>query len=125
MMQNGFNTASILQIPGGEIVKKHLIVNILVSIAFIVLDPILTWCGVFAEAYSLGAEMVLGMSIPFIFSLFILFIIFSVSFSLYKAIITKDIKQTVPILALTAFAAIYIALSTQGSFWVRFFEYYK
>ena len=63
--QVGFSIASTSRIQGGEIVKKHLVVNILFSLAFIVSDPLLTWCSDFADAYSLGAETVLGMLIPF------------------------------------------------------------
>ena len=73
--------------------KKHLTVNTLVSLAFVASDPLFTWCGDLADMYSLGAEMVLGMLIPFVLVLFILFFIFSVSVSLYKAVAAKDIKQ--------------------------------
>ena len=105
--------------------KKLLIVNIFFSLAFIFSEPLLTWCGDWADAYSLGAEMALGMLIPVVLALFILFVIFSVSISLYTAVVTKDIKQTIPILVLVAFAIMYIALSNQDSFWVSVVEYYK
>lgn len=105
--------------------KKHFLVNTLISLAFIIFDPFLIWCSDLADVYSLGAEMVLGMLIPFVLFLFILFAIFSVSLSLYKAIATKDIKQTIPTLVLIAFVALYITLSTQDSLWVRVIEYCK
>ena len=105
--------------------KKLLMENILVSLAFIVSEPIMTWCDNWADSYSLGAEMALGMLMPVVLFAFILFIIFSVSLSLHLAVVTKDIKQTIPILALIAFAIIYIALSNQDSLWIRVFEYYK
>lgn len=105
--------------------KKHLAVNTLVFLSFIVSEPLLTRCGDWADTYSLGAEMVLGMLIPLIFTMFILFAILSVSLALYKAIVTKDIKQTIPILVLIAFITLYITLSTQDSLWVRFIEYCK
>ncbi len=105
--------------------KKHLLINTLVSMAFIISDLFLTWCSDLADVYSLGAEMVLGMLIPFILVLFVLFAIFSTTVSLYKTVATKDIKQTIPILVLVAFATMYITLSTQDSLWVRIIEYYK
>lgn len=105
--------------------KKHLAVNTLVSLAFIASDPFFSWCGDWADVYSLGAEMVLGMLLPLILMLFIFFATGSIFVSLFKAIATKNIKQTIPILVLIAFAVAYIALSTQDSLWVRVFEYYK
>ena len=105
--------------------KKHLVVNTVVSLAFIISEPLLTWCGDWADAYSLGAEMVLGMLIPVILFLFFLFAICSASLSLYIAVVAKDIKQAIPILVLVAFAVMYVALSTQDSFWVSVIEYYK
>ena len=104
--------------------KKHLIVNTLVSLAFIGLEPLYIWCSNWADTYSLGAEMVLGMLLPVIIALFILFAMFSMAISLYLAIAGKDAKQTLPILVFVVFAAIYIALATKDSFWVRVFEYY-
>lgn len=104
--------------------KKHLIVNTLVSLACIGLEPLYVWCGNWADTYSLGAEMVLGMLLPVVLALFILFAMFSVALSLYLAIVGKDIKQTLPILVFVVFAAIYLALATKDSFWVRVFEYY-
>lgn len=105
--------------------KKHLVVNTIASLAFIASDPFFAWCGDLADGYSLGAEMVLGMLIPFIFVFFVLFAIFSATVSLYKTVATKDIKQTIPILVLVAFATMYITLSTRDSLWVRIIEYYK
>ena len=105
--------------------KKHLIVNALVSLAFIVSEPIMTWCGEWADSYSLGAEMALGMLIPVVLAAFIIFVIFSVSLSLYKAIVQKDAKEIIPILVLIAFAVIYIALSNQEGLWIQIIEYYK
>ena len=105
--------------------KKHLIVNALVSLAFIISEPIMTWCGEWADSYSLGAEMALGMLIPVVLAAFIIFVIFSVSLSLYKAIVQKDAKEIIPILVLIAFAVIYIALSNQEGLWIQIIEYYK
>lgn len=105
--------------------KKHLAMNTLVFLAFIVSEPLLTWCGDWADTYSLGAEMLLGMLIPVILFLFFLFAIFSVFVSLYKAVAAKDIKQIIPVLVLVAFVVTYIALSTQDSFWLSVIEYYK
>ena len=105
--------------------KKHLLVNTLVSLFFILFDPLLTWCDDWADSFSLGAEMALGMLIPLVFTLFILFAIFSVSLSLYKTIVTKDIKQTIPIVVLIAFVTLYVSFSAQDSLWVRFIEYCK
>ena len=105
--------------------KKHITANTVASLAFIALDPLLTLCGNFADMYSLGAEMVLGMLIPLVLISFVLFAIISVSVSLYKAIIMKDIKQTIPILVLVAFATIYVIFSTKDSLWIRVVEFYK
>ena len=105
--------------------KKLLILNILVSLAFIASEPLMTWCGNWADSYSLGAEMALGMLIPVVLFAFILYVIFSISMSLYIAVVKKDIKQIIPILVLIAFAIAYIALSNQDSLWIRVFEYYK
>ena len=53
--------------------KKHLVVNILVSLAFIISGPLLDKCSDWADSFSLGAEMVLGMSLPVILAFFVLF----------------------------------------------------
>lgn len=105
--------------------KKHLLVNTVVSLAFIVSEPIMTRCGDCADSYSLGAEMALGMLMLVVLFFFVLFVIFSVSLSLYIAVVTKDIKQIIPILVLAAFMIMYIALSNQDSLWIRVIEYYK
>ena len=98
--------------------KKHLAVNTLVALAFIISGPVLDKCGDWADSFSLGAEMALGMLLPLVLAFFILFTIFSVAFSLFKAVVMKDIKQVVPILVLVGAVAIYVALATPDSFWV-------
>ena len=51
--------------------KKHLVVNILVSLAFIISGPLLDKCSDWADSFSLGAEMVLGMLTPLLFGFFV------------------------------------------------------
>lgn len=105
--------------------KKLLLVNTLVSLVFIALEPLYIWCSNWADTYSLGAEMALGMLIPVVLVIFFFFAVFSAALSLYLAVVRKDIKQTIPILVFIIFATMYIALSTQDSLWIRVFEYYK
>ena len=105
--------------------KRHLTVNALVLILFIVLDPIFNWCCDLADVYSLGAEMVLGIMVPLLFSVFILFAICSIGFSLYRLAVTKDIKNIAPIIVIVVLVTLYLIGADQDSLWVRIFEYYR
>lgn len=105
--------------------KKQLIINVLLCIVFALLDPLLDWCGDLADMYSLGAEMVLGMAIPFVIVLFVAFAVCSVCFSLYNCICKKDVKYTIPTFVLIAFIAMYFRMSSQDNLWIRVLEYYS
>lgn len=105
--------------------KRHLIINTLVFVLFIILDPIFNWCCDLADMYSLGAEMVLGIMLPLLFSVFILFTICSIGFSLYRLAVTKDIKNIVPIIVIVVLVTFYLIGANQDSLWVRIFEYYR
>lgn len=78
--------------------KKNLMVNIIIVISFILLDPLLHFCAQWADTYNLGAEMVLGMVIPVIFAVLALVIICSIVYSFYLCVAQKNIKNIIPIL---------------------------
>lgn len=105
--------------------KGHIIVNIIASVVFILLDPLLNWCGEWADAYSLGAEMVLGMAIPALLLLFVAFAIFSMSASLYSCVRERDIKYILPLLVLVLCVSVYFVTAGQEGLWVRVWEYYN
>lgn len=105
--------------------KRHLIVNVIVCVGFALLDPILNWCCEWANMYSLGAEMILGMTIPALLVLFVIFAICSICVSLYNCIREKDVKYIVPLFVLILFISVYFVTVDQENLWMSILEYYR
>jgi len=104
--------------------KKLILTNIIVVLAFFLFDPLLNYLGEWADTYSLGAEMVLGMFTPLLFGFFILLSLGLILFSIIKSIANKDIKQLIPITIFVIGIIGYILISNSDSFWIRFVTYY-
>jgi len=104
--------------------KKTLIFTIIISVLFLLSDPFFTFCDDWADIYSLGAEMALGMITPLIFALFISLAFFSVCFSVFMCFRERNAKYLIPILILAVTAVIYISFSNADSFWVRLVNFY-
>lgn len=104
--------------------KKNLMANIIIVISFILLDPLLHFCAQWADTYNLGAEMVLGMTIPVMFAIFILWIISSIAYSLYLCVVRKDIKNIIPILVFVVGAIVYALLFNGNGLWMHVIKYY-
>lgn len=104
--------------------KKLILTNIIVVITFILFDPLLNYLGEWADTYSLGAEMVLGMFTPLLFGLFILLSLSLILYSIIKSIANQDIKQLIPITIFIIGIIGYILVSNSNSFWIRFVTYY-
>jgi len=109
---------------GSAEMKKLILTNIIVVITFILFDPLLNYLGEWADTYSLGAEMVLGMFTPLLFGFFILLSLGLILFSIIKSIANKDIKQLIPITIFVIGIIGYILISNLDSFWIRFVTYY-
>ena len=109
---------------GSAEMKKLILTNIIVVITFILFDPLLNYLGEWADTYSFGAEMVLGMLTPLLFGFFILLSLGLILFSIIKSIANKDIKQLIPITIFVIGIIGYILISNSDSFWIRFVTYY-
>jgi len=109
---------------GSAEMKKLILTNIIVVITFILFDPLLNYLGEWADTYSFGAEMVLGMLTPLLFGFFILLSLGLILFSIIKSIANKDIKQLIPITIFVIGIIGYILISNLDSFWIRFVTYY-
>ncbi len=104
--------------------KKHLIINILISIVFIILDPLFVWCGNWADTYSLGAELILGMIEPAVLLAFVIFFIGSACFSFIRCFKERKAINIVPLVVLIAFVLLYVFISTENSTWIRVMDFY-
>ena len=104
--------------------KKPILTNIIVVITFILFEPLLNYLDKWTDAYSLGAEMVLGMLTPLLFVFFILLSLGLTLFSIIKSIANKDIKQLIPVIIFVVGIISYILVSNSNSFWIRFVTYY-
>lgn len=104
--------------------KKHLIINILMSIVFIALDPLFVWCGNWADTYSLGAELIGGMLVPAVLLAFVIFFICSACFSLFRCFKERKAVHIVPLAVLIAFVLLYVFISTENSTWIRVIDFY-
>lgn len=104
--------------------KKLIITNVIVVVAFIIFDPLLNYLGEWADTYNLGAEMVLGMLTPLLFGFFILLSLGLTLFSIIKSITNRDIKQLIPITVFVIGIIGYIFISNSNSFWIRLVNYY-
>ena len=104
--------------------KKIILTNIIVVITFILFDPLLNYLGEWADTYSLGAEMVLGILLPLLFGFFILLSLCLTLYSIVKCITRKDIKQLIPMAVFVIGVIGYMLISDSNSFWVRFVNYY-
>ena len=73
--------------------KKIILTNIIVVITFILFDPLLNYLGEWADTYSLGAEVVLGILTPLLLGFFILLSLCLTLYSIVKCITKKDVKH--------------------------------
>ena len=104
--------------------KKIILTNIIVVITFILFDPLLNYLGEWADTYSLGAEMVLGMLTPLLFVFFILLSLGLILFSIIKSHVNKDIKQLIPVAIFAIGVVGYMLISNSNSFWISLVNYY-
>lgn len=104
--------------------KKLILINMIVVIAFILFDPMLNYLGVWADTYNLGAEMVLGMLTPLLFGFFVLASLCLMIFSVIKCIAKKDVKQLIPVAIYVIGVVGYMLISNPNSFWIRLVNYY-
>lgn len=104
--------------------KKTIIFTIIISVLFLLSDPFFTLCGDWADTYSLGAEMVLGIITPFLFALFVLFVFLFVCFLIFMFFREQNAKHLIPIMILAVTAVIYISFSNADSFWVSLINFY-
>ena len=104
--------------------KKLTLININVVVAFILFDLLLNYLDKWADKYSLGAEMMLGMLTPLLFGIFIILAFCLIVFSIIKCVVKKDAKQLVQNVVLVVPAISYIFLSNSNSFWNRLVTYY-
>ena len=109
---------------GSAEMKKLILTNIIVISTFILFDPLLNYLGEWADTYSLGAEMVLGMFTPLLFGFFILLSLGLILFSIIKCLIKKDIKQLIPVVIFAIGVVGYMLISNSNSFWIRLVNYY-
>ena len=104
--------------------KKLILTNIIVVITFILFDPLLNYLGEWADTYSLGAEMVLGIFTPLLFGFFVLASLCLTLFSAIKCIAKKDVKQLIPVAIFIIGVVGYMVISNSNSFWIRLVNYY-
>ncbi len=104
--------------------KKLILTNIIVVITFILFDPLLNYLGEWADTYSLGAEMVLGILTPLLFGFFVLAALCLTLFSVIKCIAKKDVKQLIPVVIFVIGVVGYMLISNSNSFWIRLVNYY-
>ncbi len=104
--------------------KKLILTNVIIVISFILFDPLLNYLSEWADVYSLGAEMVLGLLTPFLFGVFIILVLCLTAFSFIKCIAKKDVRQLIPITIFIIGVIGYMLISNSNSFWIRFVNYY-
>lgn len=104
--------------------KKISLINAIVVITFILFDPLLNYLRVWADTYSLGAEMILGMLTPILFIFFILLSLCLVIYSIIRCTIKKDIKQLIPVAIFAIGIITYILFFDSNSFWISLVNYY-
>ena len=90
---------------------------------FFLFDPLLNYLGEWADTYSFGADMVLGMLTPLLFGFFIFLSLGLILFSFIKCLIKKDIKQLIPVAIFAIGAVGYMLISNSNSFWIRLVIY--
>ncbi len=104
--------------------KKYFFINTILVAAFILSDPLLSYLGVLADIYSLGAEIVLGNCLPLI----LLFFIFAAMHSVVRSIINcyknKDVKQLLPNVVLIIGFAAYVFIFKSNSLWWYVIDFY-
>lgn len=104
--------------------KKRFVINMIIVAAFFLLEPLLEFCGDWANTYNLGAELVLGMFVPFLFASLVIAALGSALCSIAGSCRSKDIKQILPILVLVIGVIVYIWTSDSESFWIRIVDFY-
>lgn len=104
--------------------KKLFVINIILVASFFLLEPLLEFCGDWADTYNLGAELALGMFVPFLFALLVIAALGSALRSIVGSCRSKDIKQILPILVLVIGVIVYIWTSDSNSFWISLIHFY-
>jgi len=104
--------------------KKLIFINAIIVISFVVCDPLINYLAEWADTYSLGAEVVLGILTPLLLGFFILLSLCLTLYSIVKCITKKDVKQLIPIAIFILGVVVYIMISDSNSFWIRLVNYY-
>ena len=104
----------------GNTAWKWTIVNIAVGVLFCAGDILLLKLNVWADEYSLGAELVLGMAEPMLLGAFGLFYLVSLLVSIYKAVK----KQFGPLLVLFITFAFYALVVGENGLCIKMIKYY-
>ncbi|MBQ4556770.1 MAG: hypothetical protein IJA60_03880 [Clostridia bacterium] len=104
--------------------KKTAYFNLGLLALFFILDPFFNFCIGWADTFSLGAEIVLGMATPLIFIAFAICVLLSTAYSIYKCISRKNIKELSPIGILLVGAVIYVLCFIPGGFWYELVSFY-
>lgn len=104
--------------------KKTAYFNVGLVALFFILDPFFNFCIGWANTFSLGAEIVLGMATPLIFIAFAICALLSTAYSIYKCISRKSIKELLPIGILLVGAVLYILCFTPNGFWSELIDFY-
>ena len=101
---------------------KVFLANIALVVLFFLFEPLLHYLGELTDTYSLGAEIILGNCLPFLFLYFVFAALWSIGYSIVLCFKNKDIKQLTPIWVVGAFA--YVWVSDANSFWVSLIDFY-
>lgn len=101
----------------------HLIVNLVVCALFFIAEPLLEQAGKWANANSLGAEIVWGLFLPIILIGFLLFAVISLFRAIYL-VRRSGFKALLPAAVLLLTAVIYLVTSTEASLWHRIVDFY-
>ena len=104
--------------------RKAFFTNGILVAAFIMSVPLLSYLGVLADIYSLGAEIVLGNCLPLILLFFIFMAMRSVVYSIINCYKNKDVKQLLPNIVLVIGFVVYVFLFNSNSLWWDVIDFY-
>lgn len=104
----------------GNAAWKWTIVNIAVGVLFCTGDILLLKLNDWADEYSLGAELVLGMAEPMLLGAFGLFYLISLLVAIYKAVK----KQFGPLVVLFITFAFYALVVGENGLCIKMIKYY-
>lgn len=104
--------------------KKATCFNTVLIALFFILDPFFNFCREWTDTYSLGAEIVLGMATPLIFIFFVLCALISITYSIYKCVKERNLKELFPVCIILIGAVLYILCFTPEGFWSELVNFY-